>query len=45
MDYAHVPAFMKRLHRAQEQKWALSPYAIEFLILTACRATEVTKMR
>jgi integrase len=45
MDYAHVPAFMKRLHRAQKRDWVLSPYAIEFLILTACRANEVAKMR
>jgi integrase len=45
MDYANVPAFVKRLHRAQERNTALSPYVIEFLILTACRASEVAKMR
>jgi integrase len=45
MDYANVPAFMKQLHRAQKRAWALSPCAIEFLILTACRANEVAKMR
>jgi integrase len=45
MDYIQVPAFMKRLHIAQEHGPALSPFAIEFLILTACRASEVVGMR
>jgi integrase len=45
MDYALVPNFVKRLHIAQEHNSALSPFVIEFLILTACRASEVAKMR
>jgi integrase len=45
MDYVLVPDFMKRLHRVQERSWALSPYAIEFLPLTASRSNEVTGMR
>lgn len=45
MDYMQVPAFVKRLHSAQECGTALSPYVIEFLILTACRTNEVTRMR
>jgi integrase len=45
MDYMQVPAFVKRLHSAQECGSALSPFVIEFLILTACRTNEVTRMR
>ena len=45
MDYMQLPAFMKRLHSAQECDIALSPYVIEFLILTAARANEVARMR
>ena len=45
MDYMQVPAFVKRLHQAQEYGTALSPFVIEFLILTACRTNEVTRMR
>jgi integrase len=45
MDYMQVPAFVKRLHSVQECGTALSPYVIEFLILTACRTNEVTRMR
>jgi integrase len=45
MDYMQVPAFVKRLRSAQERRIALSPFAIEFLILAACRTSEVTRMR
>jgi integrase len=45
MDYMQVPAFVKQLHSAQECRAALSPYIIEFLILTACRTNEATRMR
>ena len=45
MDYMQVPALVKRLHSAQERDTALSPFVIEFLILTACRTNEVTRMR
>ena len=45
MEYTQVPAFAKQLHRAQECGRALSPFVIEFLILTACRTNEVTRMR
>jgi len=45
MDYLQVPAFMKRLHSAQERDRVFSPYLIEFLILTACRSNEVARMR
>jgi integrase len=44
MDYMQVPAFVKQLHSARERT-ALSPFVIEFLILTACRTNEVTRMR
>jgi integrase len=36
---------MKRLQRAPERDTAVSPYAIEFLILTASRSNEVTRMQ
>jgi integrase len=45
MDYIQIPAFIKRLVQAQKVGLALSPYVIEFLILTACRANEVARMR
>ena len=45
MDYMQVPAFVRRLHSAQERGGVLSPFVIEFLILTACRTNEVTRMR
>ena len=45
MDYMQVPAFVERLHSAQECRTALSPFIIEFLVLTACRTNEVIRMR
>ncbi|SED41828.1 Integrase [Rhizobiales bacterium GAS191] len=45
MPYEQVPAFVARLRAVQAQNSALSPWAIEFLLLTACRVSEVTKMR
>ena len=45
MEYTDVPAFVERLHRAQESGAAVSPSAIEFLILTACREAEVAGMK
>ena len=45
MDYMQVPAFVRNLHTEQQRGVALSPYVIEFLLLTACRSSEVTKMR
>ena len=45
MDYMQVPAFVRNLHTEQQRGDALSPYVIEFLILTACRINEVTSAR
>ena len=45
MDYPQLPNFVKRLHSRQEHGTALSPYVIEFLVLTACRANEVCRMK
>ena len=45
MDYAEVPEFVRQLHKEQQRDVALSPFVIEFLILTACRVSEVTNMR
>jgi integrase len=45
MNYAAVPHFVRRLHVEQRRNVALSPYVIEFLLLTACRASEVTGAR
>jgi integrase len=44
LDYPELPDLVQRL-RARQQPVALSPYAIEFLILTVCRVNEVTQMR
>lgn len=46
MEYADVPAFIKRLHLVQNscRLGTFSPYAIEFLVLTGCRETEVAEM-
>ena len=46
MEYSDVPAFMKRLRAAQEHclLGTVSPFAIEFLILTGCREDEVAGM-
>lgn len=41
MEYTDVPAFMKRLRLSQDGR-AVSPYAIEFLVLTGCREDEVS---
>ena len=45
MDYAHVPNFVRRLQIEQRRNVALSPYAIEFLLLTASRLNEVIGMQ
>jgi integrase len=45
MDYAHVPDFVRRLQIEQRRNVALSPYAIEFLLLTASRLNEVIGMQ
>jgi integrase len=45
MPYSEAPALSASLHAAQEQNTALSPWALEFVLLTACRVSEVTKMR
>jgi integrase len=45
LDYVKVPGFVKQLHVVQQRNTALSPYVIEFLILTACRSSEVVGMR
>ena len=45
MNYAEVPEFVRRLHHEQQHKTALSPFVIEFLLLTACRCNEVTGMQ
>ena len=45
MDYTKVPDFIRQLHIEQQRNDALSPYVIEFLVLTACRSNEVTRMK
>ena len=45
MNYTNVPGFVRRLHIEQQRHAVLSPYVIEFLMLTACRANEVIKMQ
>jgi integrase len=45
MDYAQVPEFVRNLRAEQERNVALSPYVIEFLLLTACRPSEVAGMQ
>ncbi|SEE38389.1 Integrase [Rhizobiales bacterium GAS191] len=45
MPYTDVPAFVQKLHSLQERNTALSPWAIEFMLFTASRVSEVTKMR
>jgi integrase len=44
MDYADVPDLVRQLRARQQRHVSISPYVIEFLILTACRLNEVTKM-
>jgi integrase len=44
-DYVHVPNFVRQLHIEQQRDVALSPYAIEFLLLTAARSNEVSGMQ
>jgi integrase len=41
MNYTEVPAFVRELRIQQQRNAALSPYVIEFLLLTACRGSEV----
>jgi integrase len=45
LEYVKVPEFVRRLHIEQDKGGALSPSAIEFLLLTATRANEVCGMR
>jgi integrase len=45
MDYTEVPAFVRQLRVEQQLNVALSPYVIEFLLLTACRGGEVVGMQ
>jgi integrase len=45
MPYAEVPELVQRLRARQQPGRSLSPYVIEFLILTACRVNEVTQMQ
>lgn len=45
MEYTKVPDFIRQLHIEQQRNDALSPYVIEFLVLTACRSNEVTRMK
>jgi integrase len=45
MNYAQVTDFVRQLRMEQQRNVALSPYVIEFLLLTACRANEVAAMR
>jgi integrase len=45
MEYAEVPEFIRRLRHEQQYTTALSPHVIEFLVVTACRLSEVTGMR
>ena len=41
-----MPDFIRQLHIEQQRNDALiSPYVIEFLVLTACRSNEVTRMK
>jgi integrase len=44
MPYEELPVFVSLL-RTKQLPGVLSPYVIEFLILTACRANEVAAMR
>jgi integrase len=44
MDYNAVPAFIQEL-RLRQRSGIVGPAALEHLILTACRASEVAKMR
>jgi integrase len=46
MPYKDVPRFAQQLHVEQQRNpEAISPFALEFLLLVACRVTEVTGMR
>ncbi|SED74420.1 Site-specific recombinase XerD [Rhizobiales bacterium GAS191] len=45
MLYAQIPAFVAALHAAQARDRALSPWGIEFLLLTVCRVGEVANMK
>jgi integrase len=45
LDYRGISAFVQALRAVQKQGEALSPYAIEFLVLTAARENEVRGMR
>jgi integrase len=45
MDYRAIPGFVQRLHVEQERDEVLSPFVLEFLLLTACRVNEVCGMK
>jgi integrase len=45
LDYRDIPDFVRALRAVQKQGDALSPYAIEFLVLTAARENEVCGMK
>ena len=45
MPYPEIPAFIKRLRIRQRKKGVVSPLAVELLILTAARASEIAGMR
>jgi integrase len=45
LDYQHVPSFVRELRAAQKQGDAMSPFVIEFILLTAARESEVCGMQ
>jgi integrase len=45
LDYAQVPNFVQQLRIVQERNTAPSSHVIEFLLLTACRGSEVAGMQ
>jgi integrase len=46
MPYREIPQFVEQLHAEQQRNpEAVSPFALEFLLLVACRVSEVTQAR
>jgi integrase len=45
LDYAEVPEFVRQLRIEQQRSEALSPFVIEFILLTAVRENEAVGMR
>jgi integrase len=45
LDYAQIPELVRDLHKLQKLDDSLSPYVIEFVLLTAARVSEVCGMR